>query len=106
MKVEKNVDRTFQTQQKSQVKFGLSLRRRLGMGHGQSTQPHEGQRPAQLPPLPCKKGRGPRPKGCCDIGGGLEGFHGDPPAMPTNPQLCAATSFLRDFGQVSQISFF
>lgn len=102
MKVEKNVDRTFQTQQKSQVKFGLSL----GMGHGQSTQPHGGQRPAQLQPLPCKKGRGPRPKGCCDIGGGLEGFHGDPPAMPTNPQLCAATSFLRDFGQVSQISFF
>lgn len=32
MKVEKNVDRTFQTQLKSHIKFGSSLRQRLGMG--------------------------------------------------------------------------
>lgn len=32
LKVEKDVDRTFQTQLKCQVKFGSSLRQRLGMG--------------------------------------------------------------------------
>lgn len=56
--------------------------------HGQprGTQTHRGPRPAQPQPLPCKKGRGPRPKGCCDIWGALEGLHSHPLAMPTNHQ--------------------
>lgn len=40
VKVEKNVETTFQTQMKSQVKFGSSLKQRLGMGLHLSEEVH------------------------------------------------------------------